>query len=90
MTRLTVDAQASIVGDGGLQEGERAFLFLVGEDLSRGDAGMVVDRHMDELPSGRPVALLPMTSRVMRWPVRWKRPSFLMSMWMISPGEARS
>jgi hypothetical protein len=32
----------------------------------------------------------PVRSPVMRWPMALKRPSFLMSMWMISPGVARS
>src|SRR5215213_7437401 len=38
-------------------------------------------------PSPRDRALLcPLRSPVMRWPTWWKRPSFLMSMWMSSPG----
>src|SRR3954469_1556187 len=34
--------------------------------------------------------LCPLRSPVMRWPTLWKRPSFLMSMWMSSPGCWRS
>lgn len=34
--------------------------------------------------------LWPVRSPVMRWPTRSKRPSFLMSMWISSPGWARS
>ena len=38
-------------------------------------------------PSPRDRALLCLLrSPVMRWPTWWKRPSFLMSMWMSSPG----
>src|SRR6266849_2332651 len=34
--------------------------------------------------------LWPVRSPVMRWPIRSKRPSFLMSIWIISPGALRS
>ncbi len=34
--------------------------------------------------------LWPVRSPVMRWPILLKRPSFLMSMWIISPGVSRS
>ena len=40
-----------VVGDGGLEEGRGALLFLVRHDLSEGEAGVVVDADMDELPA---------------------------------------
>ena len=52
MTRSDRDAEACVVGDGGLEEGDGALLFLVGQDLREGDARGVVDADMDELPAG--------------------------------------
>ena len=46
------DAEARIVGQGGLQEGDRALLPLVGQDLGEGDARGVVEADVDELPAG--------------------------------------
>ena len=40
-------------------------------------------------PMPRELAL-PVRLPVMRWPVRSKRPSFLMSMWISSPGFSYS
>jgi hypothetical protein len=45
------DAEASVVGQGRRQEGDRALLLLVGQDLAEGDAGIVVDADVDELPA---------------------------------------
>src|SRR5271154_5565464 len=44
-------AEAGVIGQGGLEEGDGAFLFLVWQDLGIGDARGVVDGDMDELPS---------------------------------------
>ena len=52
MTRATADAEAGIVGQGGLQEGDGAVLALVGQDLCEGDARGVVEADVDELPAG--------------------------------------
>ena len=48
---LDGDAEAFVVGDGGLEEGDGADGFLVGQDLGEGDPGVVVDGDMDELPA---------------------------------------
>src|SRR5215212_6483206 len=45
------DAEVRVVGDRGLEEGDRALLFLVREDLREGHPGGVVDADVDELPS---------------------------------------
>ena len=45
------DAEAGVVGDGGLEEGDGALLLLVGQDLAEGDARGVVDADVDELPA---------------------------------------
>lgn len=49
---LNCDAEALIVGDGGLEDGAGAFFSLVGMDLGEGDTGVVVDTDMDEHPAG--------------------------------------
>lgn len=46
------DAEACIIGDRRLEEGDGAFLLLVGQDLAEGDARGVVNADMDELPAG--------------------------------------
>src|ERR1700692_4097164 len=46
-----LDAEAVVVGEGGLEEAGGASLLLVGHDLGEGDAGVVVDGDMDELPA---------------------------------------
>ncbi len=51
MTRVDLDAEACVVGDGGFEEGDGALLLLVGHDLGEGDARSVVDADMDELPA---------------------------------------
>src|SRR3982751_454702 len=52
------DAEVRVVGDRRLEEGDRALLFLVGEDLREGHAGGVVDADVDELPSDAPALAL--------------------------------
>ena len=49
---LDGDAEGFVVGDGGEQEGNGTLLFLIGEDIGKGDAGMIVDGDMDALPAG--------------------------------------
>ncbi|OWW04152.1 hypothetical protein ATY81_17675 [Rhizobium sp. R72] len=41
-----------IPGHGGIQEGGGALLFLVRQDLAKGDAGGLVNADVDELPAG--------------------------------------
>src|SRR5829696_8314835 len=45
-------AEAVVIGDGGLEEGNRALRLLVRHDHGEGDARGVVDADMDELPAG--------------------------------------
>src|SRR3954463_6222909 len=52
------DAKARVVGDRGLEEGDRALLLLVREDLRKGHAGGIVDADVDELPSDAPALAL--------------------------------
>src|SRR5579862_2338855 len=89
-----VDAQASVVGHCGVEEGDGAFLFLVGHDLGEGDARGVVDADMDELPAEALAATTPVALAAAiagdPWPMPSIRPSFLMSMWISSPGCSRS
>ncbi len=48
---IDLDAEAFEVGHGGLEEGDGTLLLLVGEDVDAGDAGMVVDGDVSELPT---------------------------------------
>ena len=84
------NAEAPEVGDGGEQERDGAFLLLVGEDLSTRYPGMVVDSDVDEFPACTLTAAIACPRPVTRWPTLLKRPSFLISRWMISPGFSRS
>src|SRR3954471_15505856 len=52
------DAEVRVVGDCGLEEGDRALLFLVRKDLREGHPGGVVDADVDELPSDAPTLAL--------------------------------
>src|SRR5690606_7115222 len=52
------DAEAAVVGDGGLEEGNGALLLLVGQDLREGDARGVVDADVDELPAAAAAAIV--------------------------------
>src|SRR3954469_10041489 len=52
------DAKARVVGDRGLEEGDRALLFLVRKDLREGHPGGVVDADVDELPPNAPALAL--------------------------------
>src|SRR5262249_54082499 len=46
-----LEAEAFVIGQSGLEEGVGAALLLVGHDLGEGDARVVVDGDMDELPA---------------------------------------
>src|SRR5829696_4528399 len=48
---LGLDAEAFVIGESGFQEASGAALLLVGHDFSEGDARVVVDGDMDELPA---------------------------------------
>src|SRR3954466_6010364 len=52
------DAEVRVVGDCGLEEGDRALLFLVRKDLREGHPGSVVDADVDELPPDAPALVL--------------------------------
>src|SRR5215212_3710611 len=52
------DAEVRVVGDRGLEEGDRALLLLVREDLREGHPGGIVDADVDELPPDAPALAL--------------------------------
>ena len=45
-------AEAAVVSDGLLEEGDGALLFLIPPDLGEGHARCIVDRDVDELVAG--------------------------------------
>src|SRR5579863_5290848 len=45
------DAEALVIGEGSVQEGDSALFRLIGHDLGEGDARGVVDADMDKLPT---------------------------------------
>jgi hypothetical protein len=53
-----LDAEEGEVGESLLQEDLNATVFFIGKDLGIGDAGGIVDGHMDVLPASAP-ALIP-------------------------------
>jgi hypothetical protein len=59
------DAEAGIVGPGGLQEGDGALLALVAQDLGEGDARGVVEADVDELPADPAALAAPPTGDAM-------------------------
>lgn len=63
-------------------------LALVAQHLDIGQARRVIDGDMDEIPARGPVAA-PDPWPVTRWPGWSKRPSFLISRWISSPGRSR-
>src|SRR5262245_45176983 len=58
---LDGDAQAGEPGDGALEEGDRAFLALVGQDLGEGEARGVVDADVEEVPADAAFPAAPVT-----------------------------
>ena len=48
---LNLDAEAFVPGHGSYQGGHGAFLPLALADLAEGQAGMIIDRDVDELPA---------------------------------------
>jgi hypothetical protein len=45
------DAEAAVIGQGGGEEGSGRGRLLIGQDLGEGDAGVIVDGDMDEVPA---------------------------------------
>src|SRR6266568_1699405 len=45
------DAEAFEIGDGGEEQGDGAFVLLVGEDVGTCDTRMIVDRNVNEFPA---------------------------------------
>ena len=45
------DAEAFVIGDGGLEKGDGAIGFFIRFDLGESNAGMVVNADVDELPA---------------------------------------
>ena len=83
-------SEFAIIGQGGLEKGDGAFLLFVRHDFGEGEARGVVDADMDELPSDAAAVGLAaaITGDAMADLV--ETPEFLMSMWMSSPGFSRS
>ncbi len=48
MTPRDSDAEAGVVGDSGLEEGDRACLLLVGQNLREGDARDIIVTDVNE------------------------------------------
>jgi hypothetical protein len=84
------DIEAFVIGHGRLEERYGAFRLLLLQNLGEGDAGVIVDTDMNELPADATAVAL--TGAIAGDAVTdlVKRPSFLMSMWIISPGFSRS
>lgn len=80
------DTEAGIIGDGRIEKGNGAVLSLIRQDLREGDAGGIVDCDVNIFPADAAAVGLAFPLAVMRWPMRSKRPSFLMSRWIISSG----
>ena len=83
------DAEALVVGDGGFEEGNGAALllvFLIWLKAIRELSSMATWANSQPAPWLRQFWRVPVT----RCPACAKRPSFLMSMWIISPGRWRS
>ena len=57
------DAEAFVIGHSRLEKGNRAVRRLVGLDLGEGDAGMVVNADVDELPAGAAALVLTASDR---------------------------
>jgi len=47
------DAVLGIEGDGGVEEGDGSLALLVGEHAGEGEAGVIVDGHVQSLPTGQ-------------------------------------
>lgn len=48
---LDADAELSVIGNGGFQEGDRTFLALISQNLHERDPRGIIDADMDELPT---------------------------------------
>ena len=87
---LDGDAVAGEPGERPAEEGGGAGLALVGQDLGIGQARGIVDRDVQGLPANAVMAVDRAGRRpVMRWPMPAILPSFLVSMWISSPGRSR-
>ena len=83
------DAEAFEIGDGGEEEGDGAFLLLVGEDVGTCETRMIVDRNVNEFPALALAALAGAASGDAVADAA-EAAEFLMSRWIISPGFSRS
>ena len=84
------DAEAFIVIHSGLEEGYGAFGFFVRQYPGESDAGMIVYADVDELPTDAPVVALAGAITGDAVADLIEAAELLMSMWIISPGVARS
>jgi hypothetical protein len=100
---LDLDAMSFVEVDGLLEGRQDAGSLFVWEERGKSEAGVIVDGDVEALDAGAWIALggspvhrpplsppPPRRSPVARTPGRAKRPSFLLSRWRSSPGEARS
>jgi len=84
------DAEALVVSHSGLKEGYGAFRRLVRQDLGKGDAGVIVDADVDELPADATVVTLAGAIAGDAVADLVETPELLDEMWIISPGFSRS
>ena len=89
MTRSTVTPWRANQASARLEEGDGAGLALVGQDLGVGEARGIVDGDVQVLPADAACPVTCRRSPVMRWPMPSILPSFLVSMWISSPGRSR-
>jgi hypothetical protein len=95
-----VDAVAGEERERAFEEADRCRRFLVWEDFGVGEAAVVVDRDVDELPAdsqmasaanaGDPLVVAVADAGDPFAGAALIRPSFLMSIWTSSPGRERS
>ncbi len=70
---LGLDAEGSEVSQGALEEEDSAVLVFVGHDLSKGEAGSVIDADMDLFPAGPAHLVTPVAGDAGDWDGRCGR-----------------
>jgi hypothetical protein len=85
---LDRDPALGVPGDGAAEERDTIGRGLAREQFGVGEPRVVVDREVDVLPAGSPVAIEPVAVDPLS--DRPEATEFLMSTWMSSPGRWRS
>ena len=85
---LSFDAERSEVSQSAFEEEDRTVLAFIGHDLSKGEAGGVVDADMDELPARAADLIAPIMSDAVTG--AHDASQLLISKWSSSPGSWRS